>query len=276
MTKPMAQFRDRLMRTLQTALPRALAAALALCTAACGPRTADSQPLRIEISHVVGDQPLQLGQDYTTAAGDHWSADKLRYYLSNFRLRRSDGGWFVNPQREDRSDGYFLVDEADGSSKQLSIGPVTSGQYGGIEFLIGVDPQRNTAGAQTGTLDPTRGMFWTWNTGYMYLLFEGHSPQSADEAHALSYHVGGGSAAPARSVYLPLQPAITLDAAHGAEIHLYADVGRLFEGAHTLRFAATASAMDPATATLVEDNSAAMFRVDHVHRLATAVAVEGT
>ena len=256
---------------------RRLAAAWLLLLAGCGHGAAQGGlPLRIEISHVVGDAPLQLGDSYKTAAGDVWSAERLRYYLSNFRLRHADGSWFVNPQSADSSRGYFLVDEADAASKQFQIGPLPTGTYSGIEFLVGVDAARNGAGAQTGTLDPARGMFWTWNTGYIFFLFEGHSPQSADAAHALTYHVGGGSAAPARSVFLPLQPAVTVDADNSAEIHLYVDLARLFDGAHTLRFAALSSAMDPQSAALVADNSAGLFRVDHVHRLPKAGLAEGS
>lgn len=255
----------------------AAACAVLLPLAGCGHGgTAPGLPLRLEISHVVNGQPLQLGAGYATAAGDAYSVERLRYYLSNFRLRRADSTWFVNPQSADSSRGYFLVDEADAVSKQLQIGPVPPGSYGGFEFLVGVDALRNGAGAQTGTLDPARGMFWTWNTGYIFFLFEGHSPQSADAAHALTYHVGGGSAAPARSVFLPLQPAVTVDADNSAEIHLYVDLARLFDGAHTLRFAALSSAMDPQSAALVADNSAGLFRVDHVHRLPKAGLAEGS
>jgi hypothetical protein len=255
----------------------AMAGACALL-AGCnrGGTAQDGLPLRLEISHVVGNQPLQLGAGYTTAAGESYSIERLRYYLSNFRLRRVDGSWFVNPQSPDSSRGYFLIDEADAASKQFQIGPIPPGSYAGIEFLVGVDAQRNGAGAQTGTLDPARGMFWTWNTGYIFFQLEGHSPQSGDAAHALTYHVGGGSGALAHSVYLPLQPGVTVDADNTAEVHLFADVSQVFDGAHHLRFAGVSSAMDPESAAQLADNSAGLFRVDHVHRLPRAGLAGGT
>jgi hypothetical protein len=245
----------------------ALAAALLL--AGCG-SAQPGLPLRLEISHVVGAAPLALGQGYRDAAGDEWSAQRLRYYLSNFRLRRTDGGWFANPQSDSDSRGYFLVDAADAASTRFGIGPVPAGGYSGLEFLVGVDPKRNSAGAQTGTLDPARGMFWTWNTGYIFFQFEGHSPQSPDAEHALTWHVGGGAGAPARSVYLQFAVPLEVTAEQGAELHLHADLARLFDGAHALRPAQLPSAMDPAAAAEVADNSAGLFRIDHIHRLPKA------
>ncbi len=256
---------------------RLLAAAWLLSLAGCSLGGAPAGlPLRIEISHVVGDAPLQFGNTYRTAAGDSWSAERLRYYLSNFRLRRADGSWFVNPQSADSSRGYFLVDEADGASKQFQIGPVPAGSYSGLEFLVGVDAARNGAGAQTGTLDPARGMFWTWNTGYIFFQFDGHSPQSGDAEHALSYHVGGGGGATAHSVFLPLPAPVEVTADTSAELHLHADLARLFDGAHALHPASLFTAMDAAAAAQIADNSAGLYRIDHVHRLPKAGLAEGS
>jgi hypothetical protein len=250
----------------------ALAAALLL--AGCG-RGGDGLPLRLEISHVVGDAPLLLGQAYRDAAGDEWSTQHLRYYLSNFRLRREEGGWFANPQSEADSRGYFLVDAADAASTRFAIGPVPAGRYSGLEFLVGVDARRNRAGAQSGSLDPARGMFWTWNSGYIFFLFEGHSPQSPDPEHALSWHVGG-SGAPAHAVYLQFAAPLQITAEEGAEVHLHADLARLFDGVHALRPAQLPSAMDPAAAAAVADNSAGLFRIDHLHRLPKAALTAGS
>jgi len=241
---------------------------LALLLSGCG-GAPPGLPLRVEISHVVGEAPLRLGESYRTAAGDEWSAERLRYYLSNFRLRRGDAAWFANPQGPQDSRGYFLIDEADAASKRFAIGPVPAATYTGLEFLVGVDAARNGGGAQSGTLDPARGMFWTWNTGYIFFLFEGRSPQSPDEAHALTWHVGGAGAA-ARTVFLQFPTPLAVTAEQGAELHLHADLSRLFDGAHPLRPAQLPTAMDAAGSALVADNSAGLFRIDHVHLLPKA------
>jgi len=226
-------------------------------------------PVSIEISHFAGAAPLQLGSAIRTSSGDELIVDKLRYYLSNLRLRRSDGGWYSNPQSPQSADGYFLIDEAVPASKKFSIGPVPDGDYSGIEFLIGVDEARNHSGAQSGALDPARGMFWTWHSGYVFFKLEGHSPQSPVSGQTLAYHVGGGDvAAPlARTVYLPLPEPVHVRSQLASEIHLDTDAAAVFGGAHPLRIAELPEAMEPPGTVAVADNFAAAFRVDHVHNL---------
>lgn len=254
--------------TVATLAAAVVAAALATLVTACH-RDPDARPVGIEISHLAGGPPLQLGAPFKTAAGDELTLDKLRYYLSNVRLRRADGGWFANPQSPQKPDGYFLVDEAVPASKKLVIGPVPDGNYGGIEFMIGVDDTRNHAGAQTGALDPARGMFWMWHSGYIFLKLEGRSPQSTAKAQAVSWHVGGGDiAAPlSRTVFLPLPEPAQVRPKLAPEIHLDLDVSAVFGGAQPLRLAELPEAMEPPQVVPVADRFAGAFRVDHVHNL---------
>ncbi|MGH8446530.1 MAG: MbnP family protein [Solimonas sp.] len=231
---------------------------------ACG-RQGESGAVQIEISHLAGGAPLQLNSgEYATAAGDRFTVTQLRYYLSNFRLHREGGDWFAVAKDEQGSAGYFLVDEAQPASRQFSLEGVPQGRYDGIEFLVGVDDARNHAGAQTGTLDPTRGLFWTWKSGYIFFLFEGRSPQSPDGQ--LKFHIGGGAPSTARTVYLPLAPkAAQLDAHVQPTIHLHADLAELFRGDSEVRFATLHATMGGPDAATLADNLPGVFRVDHVH-----------
>jgi len=250
-------------------LPKmALAIALTLL-AAVGCKHGDgSLPLQVEISHGVGEQPLGLGKEYTLAGGERVSVSKLRYYLSNFRLRRRDGSWSAAARSDQDARGYFLVDESQPASRSFDVAGFKAGDYEGIEFLIGVDAQRNAAGVQSGALDPAHGMFWTWNTGYIFFKLEGRSPDSAEDGQAVIYHVGG-SRQPAdnsRRIYLPLAPRpLKLQPGLKTTVHLQADLARIFQGPPALRIAEHASVMDVAGGKLVADNLAGVFRIDHVH-----------
>lgn len=232
-----------------------------------GAATPAGGPVRVEISHVLGAAPLQLeaATPHRTAAGEDFTVRKLRYYLSNVRLRRDDGQWFAAPGKPESSEGYHLIDAAVPASQQFDIAQVPPGRYTGIEFLLGIDAARNHAGAQTGTLDPARGLFWSWKTGYIFFAFEGHSPQSRDGARALTYHVGGEASA-ARTVFLPLAPKpARVEPRLRPTIHLKADVGRLFDAPRAIRFAELASAMDAKSSAPIADNAATLFVVDHLH-----------
>lgn len=245
---------------------RCAACLLALLLAACGGRSADSS-LRVEITHLAAGEPLRLnGGSYPTRAGDAFSVTQLRYYLSNFRLHRADGSWYTAPRDARTSVGYYLIDESDAASKSFTVEAVPDGEYDGIEFLVGVDAARNHAGAQNGTLDPARGLFWTWKSGYIFFLLEGTSPQSPADDHGLKFHIGGDEPSTARTLYLPIAPKpARIDARLSTTVHLQADIASLFDGDDPIRFAQLHAAMGGAPAVRLADHLPAVFRVDHVH-----------
>jgi chorismate-pyruvate lyase len=90
--------------------------------------------------------------------GDTMNFTKFKYYVSNLKLKKADGTWWVHPE------SYFLVDAADAASTTLSLGTLPVGEYTEMEYTLGVDSTRNVSGAQSGALAPSD-MFWNWNTG---------------------------------------------------------------------------------------------------------------
>ena len=143
----------------------------------------------IEISHVWGmgnTTPFELNTEYIhPMSSDTLTYTKLKYYVSNFRLKKSDGSWWTHPE------SYFLVDMSDASSKTLTISDVPEGTYTEVSYVMGVDSLRNVSGAQTGALSTTNGMFWSWNSGYIMVKAEGTSPNSG--SGSFSFHLGGFS-----------------------------------------------------------------------------------
>ena len=127
--------------------------------------------LTIQIIPVVGEKNWTPEAVYTNALGETFSIDKCLFYLSNFALQTSSGKWY--PIKE----SYFLVNISDSSSLQISL-PGNITDVVSIQFLLGVDSAKNVSGIQSGVLDPARGMFWTWNTGYVMAKMEGSSPVS--------------------------------------------------------------------------------------------------
>lgn len=107
----------------------------------------------------------------------------LNYYISNVKLKREDGSWWTQPQT------YYLVKVGENSAPSIDLNNIPNGVYTDIEYMIGVDSTRNVSGAQTGALDVSHGMFWNWNTGYIFVKAEGHSPDSPSGNFA--YHIGG-------------------------------------------------------------------------------------
>ncbi|MFN3952720.1 MAG: MbnP family protein [Thermaurantimonas sp.] len=143
--------------------------------------------VEIKFEHVWGPNaaPFALNQELTHPSGQKMTFTTLRYYISNIRLKKADGTEWVQPE------SYYIVDAAQTPEAKISIAEVPAGDYVEISFLIGVDSLRNTSGAQVGALSPEHGMFWSWNTGYIFIKAEGNSPDSPTGTFV--YHIGGFS-----------------------------------------------------------------------------------
>jgi hypothetical protein len=190
--------------------------------------------LAVVVENVVGTDPLILDRHtYTSPAGEQFTVSSFNYYLSNFKLRRADGSEYAVPE------SYFLIRERPtgpnpDDGKHFVLDSIPEGNYTGISFLIGVDEDRNTAGAQTGALSPDNYMFWTWSQGYIFLQMEGFSPQSGETGtHLLAYHVGDFRRPNNLRVVSPSLPGgttIQILKDHAPALSLRADLLRLFAG----------------------------------------------
>jgi hypothetical protein len=125
--------------------------------------------LNMEYIHPVTDDTL----NFTT----------MKYYISNLKLKKSDGTWWTQPE------SYFLVDLENQSSITLMMSNVPLGTYTELSYTFGVDSTRNVSGAQTGALSIANNMFWSWNSGYIFMKAEGTSANSTSGSY--SFHLGG-------------------------------------------------------------------------------------
>jgi hypothetical protein len=219
--------------------------------------------LELEMDHVVGSIPLTLNTTtYNTGLGDQFTVNTFRYYLSNIKLQKADGTEYVQPE------SYYLVNQADEASRHLTLTDVPVGDYTGLTFTIGVDSARNVSGVQQGALAPSD-MFWTWNSGYIYVKLEGTSPQA--RTGGLVFHIGGfqSSNNTIRTVAPSLNgKSILVRKDHTPEVHFKVDVLKMFVGPNPVRFAELSNTMGGPNSVRVANNYSApdgMFRVDHIH-----------
>jgi hypothetical protein len=223
----------------------------------------------LAFEQTVGTAPLTLNtRTYTTPAGDEFKINVFKQYISNIKLNKTDGSTYAVPE------SYFLLDASDASTLELPLKNIPVGDYKSLTFTVGVDSARNVSGAQTGALDPNKAMFWTWNSGYIYTKFEGTSPQATKAAGAteggLVFHIGGFKSPnnTIRTVTVPFPTGSNLlvRSDHSPEVHLNADVLKMFVGPNPIRFATLSNTMGGANSVLVANNYAAgMFSVEHIH-----------
>jgi hypothetical protein len=138
--------------------------------------------LELNITHVFGDSSFDLSPaSYITAAQDTIRVSQLSYYVSNIVLTNVNGSKVALP-------GYFLEDFLPGKPNTITLQNVPAGTYKNISYLIGVDSLANSTGSHTGDLDPSYGMYWTWNTGYVFVRLKG---RYAAANNSYSFDIGG-------------------------------------------------------------------------------------
>lgn len=239
-----------------------LIAAIAMLAACNKDKQAVEVPVSINLQHLAGSNALALGTAVTTPLGEAVTFNVFKYYLSNFSVVYSNGA------EHKISDTYFLVNEANATSKAFNIN-VPEGQVKELRFWIGVDSARNVSGVQTGALDPANGMFWTWNSGYIFAKMEGRSPVSPAPLTAVTYHIGGfrtGQNA-LRSISIPLPSVMEVNNSSRYTITLTADVMKWFRAKTDVSIATEPFTMEPGVLAIkVADNYAQMFALKEVKK----------
>jgi hypothetical protein len=150
----------------------------------------------------------------------------------------------------------------------VTLKNIPAGEYNAVSFTVGVDANQVSQGAQTGALDPEHGLFWSWNSGYIFLQLEGVSAASAEPDHVFQYHVGGyKDINNLRNVSLSFNGDVApVRAEHEPEVHLLFDVNKFLAGpGETVTFTSKASRHSPAACANLAGNISSSFVVDHVH-----------
>jgi hypothetical protein len=158
---------------------------LSLLIFSFAPHHAETITAEIRFTQLVNGTKLEFDKNYTNKSGQQYFISKLMYYVSNIRLQAKDGYEFAD-------NGYYLVDASNDSTAKILLKNIPVRDYVSVSFIVGVDSAKSTEQAlQEGALDPMNGMYWTWNTGYIFFKLEGKSPASKETNHELTYHIGG-------------------------------------------------------------------------------------
>ncbi|MCC6371148.1 MAG: hypothetical protein IT236_09100 [Bacteroidia bacterium] len=219
--------------------------------------------LKIEFANMVDTLPLTYGTKYINANGDTFTVSKFNYYISNIVLTKTDNSIVSE------SNSYHLIRHS-ASGNTISFSSLPAGTYKSIKFMLGVDSTRNVSGSQTGDLDPAKAtdMYWSWNTGYIFVKLEGSSPQSGDLGKALTFHIGGygGPNKTQRNFSFDFgSTTATIGSAATPTVRLLVDASEMFKNPTKTSFATTYNQTSPGTsARIIADNYADMIRLKYV------------
>ncbi len=217
----------------------------------------NDQPVSLHFSATVGDDSLDIAQSYLNPFLEDIQVKTFKYYLHNFQFRNSSNGELTSI-----TDVYYLIDPLNPSASNIEL-TAPSGQYDQLSFVIGVDSIYNVSGAQAGDLDPAKGMFWTWNSGYIMAKLEGTSSFSNVANHTFEYHIGGfkGPNNVVKKISLP----INMDLNRPSTIHLVSDVNAWFKGVNDISIANLPVCTTPGQqAFMIAQNYYNMFRLKSI------------
>jgi len=206
----------------------------------------------IQFIHKVGVDTLQLQQEYTNSFDEKFSINRFKYYVSNIQINNQNVNEFVNK--------YYLIDEADSSTKTISFSTHFN-EITSISFVLGVDSIKNVSGVQTGVLDPINGMFWTWNSGYIMAKLEGVSTSAKVAGNLFSHHVGGykWNENTVRKITLSI-PKINQQKQQNLAINV--DVLKWFQSAHSIQISSHPICHSTGNLAMqIADNYATMFSI---------------
>lgn len=223
------------------------------------PVSADPGVVNIEFKNVVGSQNLELNTgSYTNEMGQPFTVSTFKYYVSNLKLKKTDGSYYSVPN------SYYLIDQEVNNSNKMLLTNVPAGTYTALEFVIGVDSTRNCSGAQTGALDAGNGMFWTWNSGYIFLKLEGTS--SASTSNSLTFHVGGfkGANNCIRNAAINFSSNLVVSSTTSPRLEINANILEMFKSPTAVDFSTFSFTMGGPTSVTVANNYIDMFSFNSI------------
>jgi hypothetical protein len=116
---------------------------------------------------------------------DSFQISQCKFYISSIELK--NGNRTVYKEKN----SFHLIDIFDKASSQIFIKPNTVLSFDAIQFNLGIDSITNAKGISTGALDPLKGMYWAWHSGYINLKLEGKSNLCKTKNNNFQFHLGG-------------------------------------------------------------------------------------
>lgn len=209
--------------------------------------------VQVVVQHLVDGQPLQEEKTYTSPAGDSYTVQKFKFYLSNVKLVSEDGRTvYTEPQ------SYHLI-SLDGKSS-FTLSDIPAARYTKLEFALGVDKAHNHSIDQHGDLDPSNDMVWDWDTGYKFLSLEGLYTGNT-RSGGLVFHIGEDDNYKVFTMNLPSP--LDLRQNPNGRIQIITELNELFRNPHLIDFDELNTAMGGPNARKIVDNySQGFFRIE--------------
>lgn len=111
----------------------------------------------------------------------------FKWYISHLKLVENNRVVWAE------KNSYHLLDAFDTTSLSFTLPTPALLTYDQIVFGLGIDSITNTSGILDGPLDPSTGMYWAWQSGYINLKLEGTDSRCLSAGGKFEFHLGGYS-----------------------------------------------------------------------------------
>ncbi len=132
-----------------------------------------------------GSTRLSLDSIYRVNTQDSIQFNNFKFYVSKVELLNTGKSVFKDEQL-----GH-LIDASIKDAQEILLDVSANLHFDQVRFSIGIDSVTNVVGVLGGDLDPTTGMYWSWQSGYINIKLEGKSNMSSDRKSEFAFHLGG-------------------------------------------------------------------------------------
>ena len=141
--------------------------------------------LKIIFKPFFGSSRLSLDSIYRVNTQDSIQFNNFKFYVSKVELLNTGKSIFKDEQLA------HLIDASIKDAQEILLNVSANLHFDQVRFSIGIDSVTNVAGVLGGDLDPTTGMYWSWQSGYINMKLEGKSNMSSDRKSEFAFHLGG-------------------------------------------------------------------------------------
>lgn len=145
------------------------------------------EKISINFKLVFGEEKLALEKWYALNENDSIVLENVKFYISGIEFYQG------NKQVFQEKNSFHLIDYTDSNSQQIAFNIPEKVKFDELRFNLGIDSLTNSGGVKGGDLDPTTGMYWTWQSGYINCKLEGKSNLCPTRNNAFNFHLGGFS-----------------------------------------------------------------------------------
>jgi hypothetical protein len=206
-------------------------------------------------------QPLSIDSVYTNSLGQQLRVENIQFYLSNIYSHNGADSTLLKQA--------FLFTLLEPQTLSLNVSPQS---FSSLSFGVGVPSNLNKnvdpsqyANANPLSVQGSNGMFWYWNTGYIFLKLDGISPQSTAPGHKLEYHMGGFKQPNNHLRTIRLEtPDLQIQSQKTTTFEIKTDAAALLSSTHKVDFTTVPMVVDADKAADLADNVLHLFSVTRI------------